>query len=149
MIFHTTLQWFKHQMNQSLFLQNAPLNLPYWARYGVSVVRIFQENWSCLNGTTISFYIFSNKFRETRVNTLRLSQNGHHFANDIFKCIFLNENVWISIKISPKFIHKGPIDNIPGLVQRMAWRRPGDKPLSEPMMVWFTDAYMRHWASMS
>ena len=28
-----------------------------------------------------------------------------------------------------------PINNIPALVQIMAWRRPGDKPLSEPMMV--------------
>ena len=47
----------------------------------------------------------------------------------------LNENVRISIKISLKFIPKGPINNIPGLVQIMAWRRPGDKPLSELMMV--------------
>ena len=30
-------------------------------------------------------------------NTLRLRQNGHHFLDDILKCIFLNENVWISI----------------------------------------------------
>ena len=48
---------------------------------------------------------------------------------------FLNENIWISIKISLKSVPKGPIDNIPALVQIMAWRRPGDKPLSEPMML--------------
>ena len=54
---------------------------------------------------------------------------------DIFKCIFLNENVWISIKISLKCICKGPINNILALVQIMACRLPGDKPLSEPMMV--------------
>ena len=48
---------------------------------------------------------------------------------------FLNENIWISIKISPKLVIKGPINNIPALVQIMAWRRPGDKPLSEPIMV--------------
>ena len=58
-----------------------------------------------------------------------------YFADDIFKCISFNENVWIPIKISPKFVPKGPINNIPALVQIMAWRRPGDKPLSEPMMV--------------
>ena len=74
----------------------------------------------------------------TLVNTLRPSQNGRHFADDIFKCIFLNENVWISIKISLKFVPKGPINNIPALVQIMAWRRPGDKSLSEPMMVSLT-----------
>ena len=69
------------------------------------------------------------------LNTLRPRQNGRHFADAIFKCIFLNENVWIPIKISLKFVPKGPINNIPALVQIMAWCRPGDKPLSEPMMV--------------
>ena len=61
--------------------------------------------------------------------------NGRHFADDTFKCIFLNESLRISIKISLKFVLKGPVNNIPALVQIMAWRRPGDKPLSEPMMV--------------
>ena len=60
---------------------------------------------------------------------------GRHFADDIFKSIFLNESVWIPIKISLKFVPKGPNNNIPAMVQMMAWRRPGDKPLSEPMMV--------------
>ena len=32
-----------------------------------------------------------------------------------------------------KFVSKVPINNIPALVQIMAWRRPGDKPLSEPI----------------
>ena len=67
--------------------------------------------------------------------TLRPRQNGRHFADDIFKCIFLNENVWIPNKISLKCVPKGPINNIPSLVQIMVWRCPGAKPLSEPMMV--------------
>ena len=69
------------------------------------------------------------------LNTLRSRQNGCHFPDDIFKCIFLNENVRISIKISLKLVPKDPIENIPSLVQIMAWRWPGAKPLSEPMMV--------------
>ena len=69
------------------------------------------------------------------VNTLRPRQNGRHFADDKFKRIFFNENVWISIKNSLKFVPMGPINNIPALVQIMAWRRSGDKPLFEPMMV--------------
>ena len=68
-------------------------------------------------------------------DTLRPKQNGRHIPDDIFKCIFLNENVWISVKIPPKFVPMGPVNNIPSLVQIVAWRRPGDKPLSEPMMV--------------
>ena len=71
----------------------------------------------------------------TSINTLRPRQNGRHFADDIFKCIFLNENVWIPFQISLKFLPRGAINNIPALVQIMAWRRSGDKPLSEPMMV--------------
>ena len=68
-------------------------------------------------------------------NTLKPRQNGRHFADDIFNCIFLNENVWIPIKISLKFVPKGPINNILALVQIMAWRHSGNKPLSESMMV--------------
>ena len=69
------------------------------------------------------------------LNTLRPRQNGRHFPDDTFKCIFLNENFRILSKISLKFVPKGPINKISALVQIMAWRRPGDKPLSEPMMV--------------
>ena len=67
-------------------------------------------------------------------NTLWLRQNGRHFP-DIFRCVFLNQNVWILLKISLKFVSKVWI-NIPALVQMMAWHRPGDNPLSETMMVW-------------
>ena len=69
------------------------------------------------------------------VNTLRLRQNGRHFVNDSFKCIFLNENVWMLLHISLKFVPEGSIKNIPALVQIMAWHQWGNKPLSEPMMV--------------
>ena len=76
-------------------------------------------------------------------------QNGPHFADDNFKCIIVNENVCISIKISLMFVPKGPID-ISALVQIMAWRQSGDKQA----IIWtndgkFIDAYMRHLASMS
>ena len=69
------------------------------------------------------------------LTTLRPRQNGRRFADDTFKRIFLNENVIVLIKISFKYVPKVQINNIPALVQIMAWRRPGDKPLSEPMMV--------------
>ena len=77
-----------------------------------------------------------------RLNSLRPRQNRRHIADDVFKCNFLNENVWIPIKISRKFVPKGPINNIPTLVQVIAWRRSGDKPLSEPMMAQFNDVYI-------
>ena len=67
----------------------------------------------------------------------------------MFKHIFLNENVRISNEISLKYVPWGLIDNMSALVQIMAWRRPGDKPLSEPMLTQFTDAYMQHYGDMS
>ena len=68
-------------------------------------------------------------------NSLRPRPNRRHFTDDILKCIFLNEDVWIPSTISLKFVPKSLINNNPALVQIMAWRRSGDKPLSEPMMV--------------
>ena len=85
--------------------------------------------------TSRSHHVSLCCFRWMYFNTLRPRQDGRHFPDDILKCIFLNENVWILLTISLKCVRKVRINNIPSLVQIMAWRRPGDKPLSEPMMV--------------
>ena len=77
---------------------------------------------------------WEGEFRGLTCNTLRPRQNGRHFADAIFKCIFFCENVWIPIKVSLKFVPKGPIDNKSSLVQVMTWRRTGDKPLPEQRM---------------
>ena len=69
------------------------------------------------------------------VNTLRPSRNKQHFADNIFRRIFFNKNVCISIEISLRFVPKGQINNIPALVQIMACCPSGDKTLSEPIMV--------------
>ena len=75
------------------------------------------------------------------LNTLRQRQSGLHFLDDIFKGIFLNENVWISIKILLNFVPKGPINNsiigshialAPARWQAIVWTNDGK----------FTDAYM-------
>ena len=112
-----------------------------WGKYGdkcnyrkISNIRRRTKSQN-LNVSRLGLQLSLHNILKPSVNTLRPRQNGRHFADDIIKCIFLNENVWISIRISLKFVHRGPINNIPSLVQIMAWRRPGDKPLSEPMMV--------------
>ena len=66
------------------------------------------------------------------------------FTNNIFKRVFMNQKKCIPIRISLKFVIKGPIDNKSVLVQVMAWRRTGVKPLLEPMLTQFAHAYMRH-----
>ena len=72
----------------------------------------------------------------TTIDSSPPGQNGRHFADDIFKCIFMNEKFCILIRISLKFVPKGPIDCKLALVQEMAWHRIGDKPLSEPKLHW-------------
>ena len=64
-----------------------------------------------------------------------LTQNGHHFANDIWKCILFNEKIWIHIKISLAFV---PI-NIKVVLSYNEWVPNGHKPLSE---VGLTDIYL-------
>ena len=71
------------------------------------------------------------------LNTLRPRRNGRHFTHHIFKCIFFNENVWISIKFHWSLflgVQLTIFHHWLNLVQIMAWHRAGDKPLSEPMM---------------
>ena len=140
-----------HPKELSKLLTHPPTMSPVWFQVITwtnadilsigSLVTNFSETWIKIRN--FSFMKMHLKMSSAKcqsfvqgawVDSLRPRQNGRHIADDIFKCIFLNENVWILIKISLKFVPKGPINNIPALVQIMAWRRPGDKPLSESMM---------------
>ena len=119
----------------------------FW-EYNYFTTKFCLRKKSCLN------HHIRHSFRTRHMTVvfcinLRPRQNGRHFADDIYKCIFRNEIVWISIKISLKFVPWGFINNTPPLVQMMAWRRTGDKPSFESMMAQCTDAYMNHPASMS
>ena len=118
--------------------------LKYWnSQYKNKMVSwlsyLYNEiSYSCKDGLYIEIGPWSQRYMvlmSDGINISRIRQNGCHFAGDSFKCVFLNEDVWISIKISLKFVPKGPINNIPALFQIMAWCCPGDKPLSEPVMV--------------
>ena len=72
-------------------------------------------------------------------NSSPSGQNGHHFADDDFKCILVKEKFCTWTTISLKFVPKGTIDNIPAFVKVMAWCRTGNKPLSEQTLPPFTD----------
>ena len=60
-------------------------------------------------------WLIVNWTSDNKFNILRPRQNGRHFADDMFKCTFVNKNVWILIEISLTFVHKGSINNNPGL----------------------------------
>ena len=84
----------------------------------------------------------------TMLTHLPLDKMAAILTDDNYRCILLNENDRIPIRLSLKFLPRGPLDNKPALVQVMAWHRTGDKPLHE-LMPSFTDAYMRHSGEMS
>ena len=75
-----------------------------------------------LNQCCSSSMIIYGGIRPQWVSIFRPRQDGCHFADDIFTCIFFNENCCNLIKFSLKYVRKGPIDNYPALVQIMAWR---------------------------
>ena len=107
-------------------------------KYSLKLSNIFKDEIAFENVCQIGSHLarfWPQCVKISLFNILRPWQHGHDFADDTFKCIFLNENICILLKMSLKFVPKSPINNIPALVQIMAWRWPGDKPLSEPMMV--------------
>ena len=105
-----------------------------------------------IKGANVDMYVYVhledqdlNQKTKKIFNSSHPGQNGHHFADDIFSYVFfVNEKFFILINISLKYIPKGAIYNKPAFVQMMAWRRIGNKPLSELLPTRFTDAYMRH-----
>ena len=106
-----------------------------WSIVGYGISAFWNlGNWSIGNLILLIKHLFIEMAQVSFFNSLRPRQDGRHFA-DIFRYIFLNENVWISINISLKFVPNGQNNNILALVQIMAWGWPGDKPLSEQMMV--------------
>ena len=52
-----------------------------------------------------------------------------NFTNDIFKCIAINANMWISVKVSLNFAPQDPIDNNLVLAHAVSWCQKDPKPL--------------------
>ena len=75
--------------------------------------------------------------------------SGHSCMDGIKSSSSFKKTYAKSMEISLKYVPYGPVENMAALVQIMAWSPTGDRPLSEPMLVCFIDAYMRHSTSMS
>ena len=112
---------------------------PSWASIWHKFAINKQQLWHWFfNNDARCIYSLHKLGRYYMIITFNISwprQHGRHFPDDTCECIFLNENVWISIKMSLKFVPIGPINNSPALIQIMTWHQSVDKPLSEPMMV--------------
>ena len=74
----------------------------------------------CTRNTVISWfdklYAIELPIIRKEHNSYAPGQNGHYFANDKFKCICMNEMFCVLIKISLKFVARGPFGNNPALV---------------------------------
>ena len=101
---------------------------------GFSIITKFTQYIYYESKCQIEFHIYIGTQFWT-LNTLRLRQNGRHFADDIFKRIFVNRNIWTLVKNLVKFVPRDLINNNPALFHIMVWRWPGNKPLSDSMMV--------------
>ena len=106
-----------------------------WFR-DILIISRYSGTASMICGNGLSPYVPINSVHACiRYKHIEAVTKWRFFPGDIFKCIFMDGNFGISIRISLKLILKIPINNKPALVQMMTWRRPGDEPLSEPMMV--------------
>ena len=72
-----------------------------------------------------------NTYKRHSLSHLALDKMAAILADNIFRCIFVNEKFYILNKLWMKFAPNGPTDKNPALVYIMVWRRIGDKPLSE------------------
>ena len=119
--------WWRHHEHDG---SNTELKNNY--SHCISVSRLWVL---CKHNLILNFNVLAIKGEQYHSRTF-----CRHFTDDVFKCIFTNDNKWTSLKIPLKFVPNVWINNIPALVRIMAWRRPGAE---------FTDSYMRHSASVS
>ena len=116
-------------LNLSRVVTGPPVSISVDIKYQYKIY-----NFDCY---TFSYYAHSFivfcMFQHIEAETERLIFSRRHF-----QIYFLNDNVWIYINISLKSIPNGPINNIPSLVQIMAWSRSDGWPLFEPLMVWLS-----------
>ena len=110
----------------------ALVNIPC---YGNIVLNNCKNLWwsSSIVDLNINIYVQASALGVYR-NTLVPKQNGRHFLDDISKGIYWMKTHTFRLRFHWS-LFKDPINNISALVQIMTWRRPGNKPLSEPMMV--------------
>ena len=121
-LFYGTIQWYTKSCHIHLVCSTCPS---------------ISEAWIYSRAHEKPLWLFYKHHRRWRLSSwqpltqLSLDKMAAILADGKFKSIFLNENDRIPIRISLKFVSSSPIDNKPALVQVMAWRRTGDKPLPD------------------
>ena len=138
--FHLKFQWNLFPSAQFIIRQ-------HWFRYWLGPMQA-TSHYLAMMAWVIDAYIVACLLLSYCFNTLRPRQNGRHFPHNIFKWVFLNKKLWISIRISLKFVPKDPINNIPALVQiGLDAVQTTSHYLNQWWLVYWR--YTRHSASMS
>ena len=115
----------------------------WYAPTGLSSLSLPISQWTGTRPT--AFAIFGSTVAGTKLKPISLRAKLLPSRGRYFDMHLREKKIVYFYKFQLKFVPEGrPIDNNPKLVQIMAWHRIGDKPLSEPMLTRFTDAYMRH-----
>ena len=128
----------------SRFISITMLDIPAWTNMSLPDTALYSQ--ACFDKETLLIFIsiwhppcYMSLVEKSKYhkyfNTLRPKKNGRHFANHIFKFIFMKVNVWNSINISLKLVPMGPIIDIPALVQIMVLRFPTHTYLTQPQWV--------------
>ena len=122
---------------------------PYWWDTGINTRHLQSKSVIAIQG--VGFQGFRKKGGSAKRTCYMESGNTYFmihakFAEKLYTKLFQEINGRCSEFSS---VPRGSINNMSSLVQIRAWCRSDDKPLSEPMMALFNDAYMRHLASMS
>ena len=163
---HSDSQWFRLHPLHSLLIYGVPFRLfitggilfvvaPYMTedgqydgatKGGRNLFLTMHTIWKQLyrEGKSQRWTATVHYFHYLHVLTHIHRQNDHRFTENIYTCISWMKSYVFWLNFLLKFVPKGPIHNRPVLVQVMAWRQTGGKPLPEVMLTQFTDAYMRH-----
>ena len=116
-------------MSPSHYLNNTPLLLLphnwYWL-WGVAELMMTSHQWERACGHL------------THWGRDKMAVISQTIASSAFSWMKLFNFKWSLMR----YVLYGLIDNMTTLVQIIAWRRTGDKPLSEAMLVCFTDIYV-------
>ena len=123
-----SLEYFMSDTSVNPYGPRLNIKANFWGT-GIHIIMI-RRSWDCLFFMRIPILVRWHLYIEmvSRLIHWGRDKNGHH-SDYIFKLIFLNEQFSILIKISLKFVLRCPVNNNAALVQMMAWRQTGNKPL--------------------
>ena len=101
--------------------------------YPANIPAVMGQIWQCCCHWAICHNSSKRQGISLSILHVQLIKYFTAFYRRYFKSLFLKEKCWIMMQISLQFVSTSPAYDMPVMVQTMAWRRTGDKPLYEAM----------------